>query len=182
MEADQTGSVLLEEFAAIHKTSSKDQLERSAIEMYERQAKVGRTIGDNSKMMAWEDLSREKRDAVRLDLYYQLVDALAAPGGQSAICLSGGGIRSAAFALGILQGLARHGLLSRFHYLSTVSGGGYMGGWLTAWASRAATNRTKQPDEISFTAIERTLAAAGTGPKPLHELGFPDATDGFGVA
>ena len=30
---------------------------------------------------------------------------------RSALCLSGGGIRSAIFSLGVLQGLARHGLL-----------------------------------------------------------------------
>lgn len=52
---------------------------------------------------------------------------------QTALCLSGGGIRSATFALGISQGLARHKLLNRFTYLSTVSGGGYLGGWLSAW-------------------------------------------------
>jgi len=52
---------------------------------------------------------------------------------RSALCLSGGGIRSAIFGLGILQGLARYGLLRGFDYLSTVSGGGYVGGWLTAW-------------------------------------------------
>jgi Patatin-like phospholipase len=52
---------------------------------------------------------------------------------RSALCLSGGGIRSAIFGLGILQGLARYGLLREFDYLSTVSGGGYVGGWLTAW-------------------------------------------------
>jgi hypothetical protein len=52
---------------------------------------------------------------------------------RSALCLSGGGIRSAIFGLGILQGLARQGLLRGFDYLSTVSGGGYVGGWLTAW-------------------------------------------------
>jgi hypothetical protein len=52
---------------------------------------------------------------------------------RSALCLSGGGIRSAIFGLGILQGLAKTGLLSTFDYLSTVSGGGYVGGWLTAW-------------------------------------------------
>src|SRR5262245_8802404 len=40
---------------------------------------------------------------------------------RSALCLSGGGIRSATFALGVMQGLARHGLLEKFHYLSTVS-------------------------------------------------------------
>jgi preprotein translocase subunit YajC len=52
---------------------------------------------------------------------------------RSALCLSGGGIRSAIFGLGILQGLAKHDLLRSFDYLSTVSGGGYVGGWLTAW-------------------------------------------------
>ena len=51
---------------------------------------------------------------------------------QSALCLSGGGVRSAAFSLGVLQGLARRGLLTEFHYLSTVSGGGYIGSWLQA--------------------------------------------------
>lgn len=54
----------------------------------------------------------------------------------AALCLSGGGIRSATFALGVLQGLARRGLLDQFHYLSTVSGGGYVGGWLSAWIHR----------------------------------------------
>jgi len=43
----------------------------------------------------------------------------------SALCISGGGIRSATFALGALQGLAGHRLLDQFDYLSTVSGGGY---------------------------------------------------------
>jgi hypothetical protein len=52
---------------------------------------------------------------------------------RSALCLSGGGIRSATFGLGILQGLARCGLLDKFHYLSTVSDGGYIGSWLSAW-------------------------------------------------
>lgn len=55
---------------------------------------------------------------------------------RSALCLSGGGIRSAIFNLGILQGLARHGLLKEFDYLSTVSGGGFSGGWLSAWLYR----------------------------------------------
>lgn len=53
--------------------------------------------------------------------------------GHTAICLSGGGIRSATFALGVLTGLARHKLLGKFDYLSTVSGGGYIGSWLSAW-------------------------------------------------
>ena len=44
------------------------------------------------------------------------------------LAISGGGIRSAAFSLGVLQQLASEKLLGLFDYLSTVSGGGYLGG------------------------------------------------------
>src|SRR6476659_577782 len=53
--------------------------------------------------------------------------------GHAALCLSGGGVRSASFGLGVLQGFAQSGVLGDFDYLSTVSGGGYIGGWLSAW-------------------------------------------------
>ncbi len=46
------------------------------------------------------------------------------------LAFSGGGIRSATFNLGVLQGLAELGLLPFIDYLSTVSGGGYIGSWL----------------------------------------------------
>jgi|GEM_PF-4854892 len=49
------------------------------------------------------------------------------------LAISGGGIRSATFGLGVLQGLAKANLLERFHYLSTVSGGGYIGSFLSKW-------------------------------------------------
>ena len=52
------------------------------------------------------------------------------------LAFSGGGIRSATFALGVLQRLAWADLLKRFDYLSTVSGGGYIGGSLTWLLSR----------------------------------------------
>src|SRR5437773_7405814 len=52
---------------------------------------------------------------------------------RAALCISGGGIRSATFGLGILQGLARCGLLDKFHYLSTVSVVGYIVSCLSAW-------------------------------------------------
>jgi len=68
----------------------------------------------------------------------------------SALCLSGGGIRSAMFSLGVVQALASHprsptgnpvasaeaSLLARFNYLSTVSGGGYIGSFISAWLLR----------------------------------------------
>ncbi len=48
------------------------------------------------------------------------------------LAISGGGIRSATFGLGVLQTLHRLGLLKQLDYLSTVSGGGYIGAWLSA--------------------------------------------------
>ncbi len=50
--------------------------------------------------------------------------------------LSGGGIRSATFALGLFQSLARLNLLKRIDFLSTVSGGGYFGSFLGRIFSR----------------------------------------------
>jgi hypothetical protein len=55
------------------------------------------------------------------------------------MCFSGGGIRSATFNLGILQGLAEKGELEQVDYLSSVSGGGYIHSWLAAWLKREAT-------------------------------------------
>ncbi|MDP4299071.1 patatin-like phospholipase family protein [Leptothrix discophora] len=81
----------------------------------------------------------------------------------SALCLSGGGIRSATFSLGVLQGLARRGELGRFHYLSTVSGGGYIGSWLSSWIRHR-----------SLADVNAALAGAEPGsraePEPLHRL------------
>ncbi len=51
------------------------------------------------------------------------------------LAISGGGIRSASLALGIIQSFARVDLLKRFDYLSTVSGGGYIGSSLS-WLLR----------------------------------------------
>ena len=45
------------------------------------------------------------------------------------VALSGGGIRSATFCLGVFQALAQQRLLRRIDFLSTVSGGSYFGGF-----------------------------------------------------
>lgn len=78
------------------------------------------------------------------------------------LCLSGGGIRSATFCLGIVQVLARKGLFPCFDYLSTVSGGGYLGAFLTAFLGTPSEpprgKRLPAP-----TAIQDTIKAAFTG-------------------
>ncbi|WJW92956.1 patatin-like phospholipase family protein [Enterobacter pseudoroggenkampii] len=47
-----------------------------------------------------------------------------------ALALSGGGIRSATFSLGLIRAMAKNRIFKRFDYLSTVSGGGYLGGMI----------------------------------------------------
>ncbi|HTK19813.1 MAG TPA: patatin-like phospholipase family protein [Mucilaginibacter sp.] len=56
-----------------------------------------------------------------------------------ALAFSGGGIRSATFNLGVLQKLAEKNMLSRIDYLSTVSGGGYIGTWFASWIKRCGS-------------------------------------------
>lgn len=53
------------------------------------------------------------------------------------LAFSGGGVRSATFCLGVLEALAKLRLLGHIDYLSSVSGGGYIGSWLQAWLHRA---------------------------------------------
>jgi hypothetical protein len=54
------------------------------------------------------------------------------------LAISGGGIRSATFGLGVLESLKKLKLLEKIDYLSTVSGGGFIGSWLSANCKRAA--------------------------------------------
>lgn len=75
----------------------------------------------------------------------------------AALCLSGGGIRSATFGLGVLQALAKIGVLGRLDYLSTVSGGGYVGGWFTAWLHRDGREH-----------VMRTLGGETNGQRGTH--------------
>ncbi|GJH27447.1 patatin-like phospholipase family protein [Caballeronia novacaledonica] len=62
------------------------------------------------------------------------------------LALSGGGIRSATFCLGMIQSLCEKELLRHFDYLSTVSGGGYIGAWLSAQIYRRCPDGT--PKEL----------------------------------
>jgi Patatin-like phospholipase len=65
------------------------------------------------------------------------------------LAFSGGGIRSAAFCLGVLQALHETGILQRVDYLSTVSGGGYIGCSLTA-ALETAHEGGRPQDNFPF--------------------------------
>jgi hypothetical protein len=64
------------------------------------------------------------------------------------LAFSGGGIRSATVCLGVLQALEKLKLLRIFDYLSTVSGGGFVGGWWSAWLSRQKALVRLSPEHV----------------------------------
>ena len=108
-----------------------------------------------SSAMAVDNGQPKPADATMSSLY-----ASAAMRQFAGLALSGGGMRSATFSLGVLQALADLGLLSKFDYLSTVSGGGYIGGWLSKWIHG-------EPGGVAE--VEKQLRSGGDGPAPRTE-------------
>jgi len=70
------------------------------------------------------------------------------------LALSGGGIRSASFGLGVLQALAAAQVFRMLDYLSTVSGGGYTGTALT-WLLRSGGSEFPLADDGAHPAFDR---------------------------
>ena len=97
----------------------------------------GRAAGNPSgPTLGFEELFAKERDQLsRRRTARGLPDAEKDPN-LAGLAFSGGGIRSAAVCLGVLQGLEAWNALTRFDYLSTVSGGGYIGTSLSAALSR----------------------------------------------
>ncbi len=60
------------------------------------------------------------------------------------LSISGGGIRSSTFSIGVIQSLAKANLLKDFDYISTVSGGGYTGSLL----STMLNSEDETPDDF----------------------------------
>lgn len=112
--------------------------------------------------------------------------------GNWALALSGGGIRSATFCLGVLQGLAQPGakavaglpprakaaykdvpgLLSQFDYVSSVSGGGFTAGFL-----QSLYVKQRGAPQVAAAEVNRHLAeeppprvCSGVTPSPLAWL------------
>ncbi len=165
-----TSDVLIDEFNALHpqeEPHTKDQIEIIK--------KLNESRARHRPDERFKFGKKNEEEITALEAYYKAVHKFKKDDkdpGQTGLCLSGGGIRSAAFALGVLQALARLRLLSQFDYLSTVSGGGYVGGWLSAWAARAE----KEGKSLGQIADEfgqiggRDGRRVGDEPLPLVEL------------
>jgi hypothetical protein len=135
----------------------------------------------DQKALAPQSLTQSKPspDGPEAPLTFEQVlaqeDAVLGGKQRSALCISGGGIRSATFALGALQGLAELGILENFDYLSTVSGGGFIGSWLTAWKERwkGLTTPKKLGDKTTNVVSQLkpfALPPAEEHPDPIQHL------------
>jgi hypothetical protein len=80
------------------------------------------------------------------------------------LAFSGGGVRSACVMLGVAEAFAREGRLGGVDYLSTVSGGGYLGGALSS-ALGGASSASATDGEFPF-----RLGAGTAEPEPLSHL------------
>ncbi|MEP4681716.1 MAG: hypothetical protein ABJ015_08730, partial [Rhodopirellula bahusiensis] len=80
----------------------------------------------------WKEIDRRRKTAFGKD--DQARDRDQPPSDLVGLTLSGGGIRSALYNDGFLQGLSHRGFLRYVDYLSSVSGGGYIAGHLVSLA------------------------------------------------
>lgn len=107
------------------------------------------------------------------------------------LALSGGGIRSASFAFGVMQALASSkadaierqssggghpSLLQRLQYLSTVSGGGFAGTAVTR-AVNIASSSYDLAEEFPFRVADGAAAPAPVDEKQVESDGKPAAKD-----
>ena len=109
-------------------------------------------VAQPSTRSAQQQLQRDERAAVlRRRRRAGFANAQARQLPTVGLALSGGGVRSATFGLGLLRGLAAQGLFRRVDYLSTISGGGYVGAMLGRLISALGLEQAQQ-----------TLAAGGS--------------------
>jgi len=95
------------------------------------------------------------------------------------LAFSGGGIRSAAYCLGVMQTLVQHGWLKHIDYLSTVSGGGYIGTALNWYLRHTFEVDARKAGKAPASAGEQP---AKSRPYGTHHDDFPFETEyGLGV-
>lgn len=99
---------------------------------------------------------------------------------QVGLALSGGGIRSATYCLGVLQALAYRRALPNIDYLSTVSGGGYIGASLSYLLHQSARDPAMPKFDVSrenFPYVSYPMVGVG-GQSTNHNAGQrPNVTD-----
>jgi hypothetical protein len=86
------------------------------------------------------------------------------------IAVSGGGIRSATFALGVFQALSQSRFLRKVDYVSSVSGGGYFAGFFGGLFVPRGLEQTPPLPKDTEDAFRRVDAALASDSSELHYL------------
>ena len=136
--------------------AENDQIEVMKEHLADEQIEASSTADINESEKSTVELRRRKiaevaeQRALEIEMPAEGTDAVG-------LACSGGGVRSATFSLGIIQVLADKGLIKRIDFLSTVSGGGFTGSFLT--------RRLKSMDS------EKHIGGAfGPDPEPIRFL------------
>lgn len=107
-------------------------------------------------------LESEQEHLRKRHCYYFGEEGAFDPERAAGLAISGGGVRSATFALGALQSLIREDVAKHFAYLSTVSGGGYLGSCISSllsWHGKASDGEgghlpvSMKPEESPFVGL-----------------------------
>jgi len=127
-------------------------------------------LSDERRALSFKEVLPEEIKILRSARIKREVPARPRPLEQDIVGLafSGGGIRSATFNLGIIQALANKNLLKFVDYLSTVSGGGYIGSWLSSWAYHVS-----HPNTTSSNHIAQIEAELNRQPERVGEVAEP---------
>ena len=114
---------------------------------------------ENSEALAW---CREN------EWQFNKVDKTRPP--ETCLCLSGGGIRSAAFSVGVLKGLHQKAILDKIDIISGVSGGSYGLSWY--YLQQYGENRKMEDELFSSSSQDELLARSRMF--TLGEMGFSE--------
>lgn len=115
-------------------------------------------VTDSARNEQVDAINQAERNAIERRRALQGIKAQQTTGA-AALAISGGGIRSATFALGVLIALAERGLLKQFDYLSTVSGGGYLGSFLSVFLQSSREDVGLDSGKLPFRRAEGEAAA-----------------------
>ena len=161
---DDFTTVFLSELADIKRRKGKTQLSKDNIDaeirrIHKRLDKQGNSVKQDKAdgPAEREPPECEKNgDQDRFGKYSVLPSTTA---GLMGLALSGGGIRSATFNLGVLQALCNSEMLEKVDYLSTVSGGGYIGTCMTTLLNSPSPSVGLGPD--TFPLGRRKIEGSG---------------------
>ena len=91
------------------------------------------------------------------------------------VALSGGGIRSSMFNLGLLQAFKQSGLMKHVDFLSSVSGGGYINGYYSTLGHFDHVANKKTPKNSGSDSKTEVVSSSESGKCPTEGLSARDA-------